>query len=448
MASSYLEKQLGSLKAKNHYKATVTECLQESLKKIKSQAVEKILNRNTSPRRRLKKIATIQNIKTPPKFSQKDYMASFKEKAQENRNFALKLYKEQSKRKNRQEEREEEIRKKLLDEIEEQEREKELLKMKKDQLKQDQVYMMMEKTKARQQENNYLKEIGEREYRKAVSATPLYKKIETDFIQNIMIPELEKRKSELRKKRELFKPITKDQIKEHAKNVEMILSMISERKKQSQFSEETRSYSKSKILKQVLAKDKEKERSELEKKFMKKHLKEKKKQYSELVKEVFPPTLDLFKKKEMELIKARMNHPVTVKCKTPNSDDDGMVMNKSVSFNPRKFKKNNMIPDKTPKRLPVIKDYILEMREERKRSLSNRNIKIDWDSDFVQDLSVDENRRKLQRRAEILDREARKAELKIDYTNPTNTKNLKVSEKANELIVDSIRAKLAILEHN
>ncbi|OMJ66959.1 hypothetical protein SteCoe_36023 [Stentor coeruleus] len=374
-------------------------------------------------------------------------MASFKDKTQENREFALRLYKEQKIRKNRKEQREEEIRRKMIEEIEEKERENKMMRMKKEQNKLEQLNIMKERSLERKRALSYLKEIGNKEFRKAMSSTPLYKKIEDEYYNNVLVPEFEKRKVVLKKKKDYLKPITLEELKEHARNVENILSSLSKQKKQSQHLE-TQTQSKSKIIKRLLAEDKEKELVEQEKQMKKKHLIEKTKQYSELVKEVFPPTHDMFKQKEMELIRYRLDHPVTVKYKASNSDDESNFVNKSVSFSPKKYKKNTMIPEKPPKRLPVIKDYIMEMREAKKHSLSSSNIKIKWPNETIEDQTLSNNNEKLQRKAEQLDRQIRKSEQKIDYSIPLNTKTLKATESVGNLIVDSIKAKLAILENN
>lgn len=447
MALQYLEKQLSKLEAKIRIKETVFGCLENTLKKVKNKARKRNQSLNENRKGMIKESMTIQKIDKKHKFSQKEYLASFKDKAQENREFALRFYKEQNMRKNRQEQREEELRRKMLEEIEEKQREKDMMRMKKEQSKQEQLNIMRERSIERKRALSYLKEIGDREFRKAMSSTPLYKKIEAEFYNNVIVPEFENRKVVLKKKKDKLKPITIEELKEHARNVENMLSNLSEQKKQSQHFE-TQGPSKSKIIKRLLVEDKEKELVENEKRIKKKHLIEKTKQYSELVKEVFSPTPDVFKQKEMELIRYRLDHPVTVKYKTSDSDDESKYINRSVSFNPKKYKKNTMIPEKPPKRLPVIKDYIAEMREAKKHSLSSSNIKIKWSNETIEELTLNNNHEKLQRIAERLDQEIHKNEQKIDYSVPLNSKTLKASENITNLIVDSIRAKLAILEHN
>ena len=176
----------------------------------------------------------------------------------------------------------------------------------------------------------------------------------------------------------------------------------------------------------------------------------KRKNYAELVKEVFQPTPDMLKIQEMELIKARLNSPVKIKLKGELNLSDQEIpseINRSVSVGPKKFKKNKMVPETKTKKTPVVKDYIQEFRQARKKSLSGK-FDINWQEDLLEDIPQEEKIKKLHEKVSFFDREARKNELKIGIISPNNSKCLEISEHVNSLIINSIKAKLAILENN
>ena len=385
MASTYLNGVFESLTHKAELKASIKKIVNDSLNRVSSLIKDKYKESSQKAKRSsLHKtiINSNRSERNASSFSPKKYLETFKEKAEENKIFAVKLFKEHKKRKYRQEKREEKIREKLEKETEEQEQSKKLLKMKQAIEKQNQIDRMMERGMERKRNLLFLKDLGAKEYRKAISATPLYKKIESDFLEKVEMPALRKRKEELEKKRLLYKPINSNELKEHARQFDEIMNKLSEQKKQNQSDyslHRIKNLSKSKALQKVLEEERLHSFEIIQKAQRKKLLLDKKKQYSDIVKEVFQPTLDLFKKQEMELIKARLNNPVNIKFKSANDSDDEKLSpaNRSFSVNQKRFKKNNMVPEKPKKKTPVIKDYIEEFRQKRRNSLSLSKMKID-----------------------------------------------------------------------
>ena len=126
----------------------------------------------------------------------------------------------------------------------------------------------MEKSKERKKNIQFLKELGEKEYKKATSSTPLYKKLESDFFVKIQLPELEKRKEELQRKREYFKPLDHDELRYHAKRFDSMLLALSEQKKQNKpiFFHRTKSLNRSKMIKKLLEDEQQKIKEEQDKK--------------------------------------------------------------------------------------------------------------------------------------------------------------------------------------
>lgn len=427
MASQYLKKLFNELICKLSQKKQVKKVIKSANNLIKEKI--KLTEIFIQKQKRFKKKVKQVTPEKPLRFTQREYMSDFKDKVEETRQFSLKFIKEQIERRNRQLQREELNQQRYLAEIEEREMEKQQVLMQREKDKEAKLKKMIEKSKRRKKEIEKLKDIGEREYRVAISSTPLYKRIESDFVSQFEIPELEKRKKELQKKRDLFRPWDYEELKERARNLEMLSS---EHKPKSIFNERSKS-TKSRFLKKVLFEDKERINEQIEKEKLKREMAEKKKKYADIVKEVFLPSVDLLKRKEIEFIKAKLNNPVIVR----NKDS----FDHSFSYAPRKFKKNSMLPQKPEKKIPVVKDYIREFREMRNRSMSqNSLIKI------TDEQIMHSNRKKLEKVIDVLDREARVNEMKIGQLSPFNGKSLKITEHVNDLLVNSIKSKIAILD--
>ena len=428
MATQYLKRLFDELICKLSQKKRVKKIIKSSTSLIKKKIKSSELSIHKRKRFKQKPKQTTPE-KPPIRLTLRDYMSDFKEKTEGSRQFSLKLIREQIDRRNRQQQREEELRQQLLEEIQEREMEKFQLSMQREKLKNDQVRKMLDKSNKRKKNIEELKDIGEREYRKAISNTPLYKKIESNFVNHIEIPELEKRKKELQKKRDLFKPWDYDELRERTKYLEMLQS---EHRPKNIFNERSKS-TKSRFLKRVLDEDKERFLEQVEKEKVKKEMAEKKKKYAKIVKEIFSPAVDLLKRKEIEFIKAKLANPVVAR----QRDE----IERSFSYVPKKFKKNSMMPEKPEKKVPIVKDYIRELRETRRKSLSENDL-----FNVTYDKVLDSDRKRLEKIAGKLDRKARVAEIRIGSLSPLNGKSLKITEHINNLLINSIKTKIAILD--
>ena len=448
MANVYLENVLDVLKAKNKLKDNVRSALEkckfdwkEKFKALKGKIGKKMKLKGKSY---WQKIDSDSNDDTSHsyRFDQKLYMQEFKAKAQENKEFVVKLIKEQKERKMRHNYQIELHKNSILEEMEEEERQKEEALKQKEREKMQQLISIQEKTKERKNYLKYMKEISEREYKKAISQTPLYKKIEESFVANFEIPELEKRKEELRKKHELFRPINYDQLKVHAKVFDKSLS---EHSRSRISASQSKSPKKSQFLMRVVEEDQAQMNDERLKNALKKEMFEKKKKYSEIVKDVYSPSVDLLKQKEMVLIKAKLDNPAPFKQYKDKDKYLFMKLEKTYSQNSKKFKENPMVPKKTPKKEITVKDYIEEFRLARKRSLSSSYLRGISENE-LSNIDSPLQKKKLQKKVEMLEMEARKNEIKIGYLSPFNSKSLEVSDQVNSMLVDSIKAKIAILD--
>ena len=377
--------------------------------------------------------------------NQKNYPLKITNKA-----LVAKLAKERTEREKKRLEREEKARIKMQEEIEEYEKKKFEEIMLKEEEKRKRVEELLYKKDQRKRQIEYLKEIGEKEFREVITSKPLYVKIEENYEEQVLMPELEKKKAELAKKREFFQPIKKQEIAEHMKKYQenslenQMRREIHNKNKQIEFKYNNSAYIiKSKFTENILEEEKKKKEEKEQQEQGKKKLLEKKKNYSSVVKEMFAPSIDEFKRQEMLLIQEKLKHPVRI---TLNE-------NKSISDDgdkPRpKWKKNNLVPEKPPKREGKIVDYLALKRKERENSVDIERRNIEWES-LIHDTTIDNQTKvkKLFKKAEILENESKKIERNIKSVNSRDNNSMTFAHESDNLLLNSIRAKLAILNAN
>ena len=444
MANPYLKALFDAFECDQEVKLQIRNQVVARLTKIKSVVKARILK--ISPIRRFSsKLKVIKEPEKPVKrLSTHEYLVEFDTKQKENQKFTKKLNKDKILRKEQKRLREEALKRLREQQFQEELKAKEQETLLRQQSKKELIEKLVVKSRERKNSLSALKELSEKEYKKVKSVTPLYKQLESSFISNYQLPELQKRKEFLRQKHEYFKPMDHETIKVHSKQVKKLKNSFSERKK---FKVPTISQSvsiqKAKIWDKLVEEDEFKAQTELEKSSKKKKLLEKQKKYSELVKEIFQPAPDSFKQKEMELIRAKLEHPVSKKSIfSMFKDDEDKSQEKSLSVKQHRVK---TIPKVMEKKNIVVKDYIQELRMIRERSMSNKNIFSEYDS-IVIDAKTPENQKNLMKKIEVLDKAARKNEVKIGYLNLFDNKTIEATEHINTLLVNSIKAKIAILD--
>ena len=246
-----------------------------------------------------------------------------------NKLLVAKLAKERAEREKKKLEREEKARKKMKEELIEIERKKNEEMMIKEEEKRKRVEEMIQKKEKRKKDLEYYKEVGEKEFKEAFSTKPLYVKIEENYEDQVLMPELEKKKAELARKRELFQPIRKHEIIEHMKRYQEYSYESQVRREQSLKNKEiefkynnSAGVFKSKFTENILEEERLKKEEQEKIEQEKKKLIEKKKKYSSIVKEMFIPSVDVFKRQEMLLIQEKLKHPVTIKLTENRSISD------------------------------------------------------------------------------------------------------------------------------
>ena len=315
---------------------------------------------------------------------------------------------------------------------------------------------MHEKNLARKRE---LSEIKKRQRNLEVikNSKPLYVQIEEKYRKEVQFPELQERKMELHKKNLDFAPLSSVDLQEHAKRYDEIKK---EHKQQSEkeFKERiltdkirSSSYGKSSWTHRVLDQDK-KLKSELNRASQERLEKiEKQTRYADLVKELFMPTFDRLKRQESD---PYIKNKERVKSNRSSGREDKRIVpsdteaKKEQAKRPKKFKENPLVPKPPPKKEIKVVDFLEERRKIRQEEGGNhQEVDLDWQKELEKDVPDHEKARMLKKKAKMIEREARKQELLIGVVNPTSPKTLQQTENVNDLLLNSIKAKLAILDH-
>jgi hypothetical protein len=272
---------------------------------------------------------------------------------------------------------------------------------------------------------------------------PLFIKLEEKFKLNYEMPELLKRKEELREKSKFFKPMEHNDIKEHGKwynsikeaNAQKIQREISLKMIDSQI-RSTSVYTNSWALR-LMEEDRKAEEEKVMKLEEKRKMLEKKAKYSELVKEIFPMTSRQHKKSG-SLEKSK---------KKKTAESEASI---SKVWKPHKFSANPMMPQPKPQREGKQILYLEEKRKERaERSTSPENLKKL--EEIIQDKvmkgsSTTKDLKKVQLTANRLEELARKKEIFAENKHLTVTSIQKAAD-VDKLLISSIRAKLHLLEN-
>lgn len=396
----------------------------------------------------------------------KQYMDDEHRKAADATDFARKLREEQVERERRRKQKASELFQKVQEELEDAEEQKRLKAEEEEYKKQQRLAEMRAKAEARQEKSEQLRK-AEQDYRKLMQNKPLYKKIEENYTSERMMPGLERRKEEIAKKRQGFRPLNREELEEHARHIDEMKREL-EYKRAKEKSVRTldeqpvtsqRNLA-SKFTYSVLQHDTE-AKAALEKELQeRKRLAEKQKQYAAIVKEMYTPTIDSLKQKEMHLMQERLKNPVKSLAKRSSSSvpRDSMMTHVNSSLgedyasSPKmshpKFKKNTMIPEKKPKPEPKKVDYLGERRKFRDTYAHGevRIVSEEWNEFNAEDLDIESKAALLKRKAERVEKAAKRQELLLSSANPADINGLEAVDQVNDMLIGSIKAKLSLLD--
>lgn len=250
----------------------------------------------------------------------------------------------------------------------------------------------------------------------------------------------------LAKKHLEYQPIRREELLEHARKHDELVREMQRRKEAERHNQlldsqinalpKASAFTHSVLEQERKAKEESEQAAET-----KKRLKEKKQRYALLVKEMFAPTVDPLKKKEMEMIKEKLAVGHLPKVSTSRS-----LPSEPVQFRPPKFKENPLVPKPPPKREAKIVDYLLEKRQNREKTSFQTSGYLDLDLSVDPEIDEDRKAQLLIERTEKLEKEAKRRELLLSKASPTNEEALAAHENLNDALITSIKAKLSLLK--
>ena len=272
---------------------------------------------------------------------------------------------------------------------------------------------------------------------------PRYVEIEQKFKNNFELPELERRKAELAKKRILFQPISRQEWMSHLKRYNECM-LEAERKRLTKANEG--SVENSQIIQNSLKRAQVMESQE--RILQKKNMVEKRKKYAEVVRESFAPKIDhrtenhdILSPKKLE--KQHVAEIISEKEATKPVLEEKAAQIKVVKVIKKKPKKK--MESKTPEVLNEAKnDYLAERRQ--KRTQIEDVASIDSALNGFDKLVLSEDRGKMLRKLKKYENLVKLQEQKIKETDLDSAAGLQLEEKMNELLMQSIKAKMSMLD--
>lgn len=307
--------------------------------------------------------------------------------------------------------------------------------MRKERIKEERE-KMIEKRQKRMQEKQELNKVKS-EPNVYLTKKPLFQKYEEKFNNEIMMPELERRKEELRKKREMLSPLSSDKLKDHVNWYE---SFRDSRKQK--FEKEMNR----KLLEQKkrefellgnVSRTFELNRNDSEQRLKQKiKLIEKGKNYAEIAKQLYNPFLDSDKTPVKKLGKKQ-------KSSVKEFKSDGELSDR-IRWKPKKFKPNALVPQQKPeKKIVIIKDYLAENRLKHENSQKLPKSLTLSPSLATQSLSQ-RDLDSFKKRASKIDKLVRERSSIIKIT-PNSLLSLTESESLDSLLLESIKCKLSLI---
>jgi len=322
------------------------------------------------------------------------------------------------------------------------------------------LYERIKKEREKDQKRN---EELRRDLCKSSQGPYLYKKLESKYNMEVILPGLEEKKRELAKKRDLYKAIDKKLFESHAKKYgEMVAEREESRKKElrakkdrhRKFQEEIGKLSTPGIerLKLEQAAEKEEQKRKEQKK---KEFREKVEHFINKVRRMQPmsikPDRPVETKRSIKNIREiHKNYAKRIKAlNILHSSTDGLICKTSVKkithhIKHKKSVANDKVLDEVKKAdmLPKKIDYLSKIKRTR-RVIPAR---YDWLKD-LHDESLDntEKYRRAVGKVNLIEEKARESEA-ILRARDSREKSPEMYEEVSGLLIDAIKAKLAILE--
>lgn len=286
----------------------------------------------------------------------------------------------------------------------------------------------------------------------------MHQKLEEDYKKNVEMPELEKKKNELKEKREFYKPINRAEIDEFQKKYEENYKKKLEEKRQvrEQWYDEMGvgkhdvDALKSKVYEKVVEEERHHVDPFAKEKEDKRKKAEKMNNYARIVKEMHVPEVSERKKRELEQVKKLMSQrnqrrsaPPNQRHSIPKANETNMGSEAGNRPNWKQFH-NPLIPKPKPKREPIVVDYLQEARAKREEtdSKTKHSTAMDWDA--IKDDKIDDKTKieLLKARTRLIEENAKRKE----QMNKVNGNSVEDNVDINDMLIDAIEMKLSILD--
>lgn len=438
MAEQHLQVVFSKVPAAKEIKSMVKFLINNLQEKTLTQLRLNLLNQGTNPKPKFNTTAKanstrLSNLRHQSLQSKTESLQT----AENTKDFISKLKKDQKARSKRQHQREaeEKARAQVEDHLLQAQHAEAAAKA--EEAKAQRLQVLQQKSSKRKQEVQNLIEIGKQEYKKVLNSKPLHQLIQENYLSKVLMPELERHKLELARKRENFQPISRSVILEHAKKHDQIIQEHEiQKRNQSQENHYDAGKLRSKFTLAYIEEQKKRRLGIEKERLEKKNLAEKKKNYAELVLEMYQPTVDPAKRLELRLIREKVEAVgVARKKRTARSLDDGDC----GDLVKKKWKKKPLVEKIVEKKQKVVVDWLGQQRKKRDNRVGTERVE-DWDWDDT--IGKEEMRRKL----EIMEKEMRKKEMKLVRAKVSDLEGIEEIGDVGNMLIRSIKGKLAILE--
>ena len=392
-----------------------------------------------------------------------EYFEEEKAKVQTLQQKAKEYHKQQNKRQKKIKVHIEELEKEIQREKALKKEQQELRRIEKDKEYKENLQKMHEKKIQREKELEGLK-AQDKVLNKIKKNKPLYVKLSEQYLTQVEMPELQKRKEDISKKR-IVNSISSTQIMAHAKLYETTKQEHMEKFKnelktkfinrKAQSTDNTFTVWKQKaIIEEKHAKEEQKKLLEEKMKLL-----DKRSTYASFVKQTYLPSIDTSKREEIE--KRKLHLVASSKVIKPVSQEplgkDSISLSKENAseanlWKPHKFKENSLAPKPMEKKVAKSIDYLAELRkireetdkEQKEGGQDEEIVQFEWD-ESLQNLPEAQKMKIIQKQSKKIEKALRKKELAMANTKePSQT--LKYSDDINELLINSIKTKISILE--
>lgn len=275
------------------------------------------------------------------------------------------------------------------------------------------------------------------------SSKPLFKKLEEEFENKMILIEETKKIEQEERKKNLFQPLNHEEIIKHSKQHSLILNDLKRTHKKIESLHEYQSLSSHKLHEflENQKKDKQKFQESIKEK---KLLLDKRNQYGKLIMEVHQPSIDSLKRQELELIKERLSIPVRkrIKSMTPSLQNVGEKRSyKQKSARTELNDSTSSSQNNSKIKISTNPMYLEERRKLKERLAKEMNHKASKSYEY---LNKDYLENRLDNAKDIEMKAVRHGNL-IKYLDPLNLSGLEAEEKINSMLIESVKAKLSKL---